>query len=214
MKSKKQTKIIMVTISIILMLFISIIIFCKCTSSNTIAIKTEFGDEFSVWCDDFGDLYVISDVNSYFDTDLYYFSDKKQFHSICDNQYIRCYNIFDGDGEWDNEKFSGKFIIKIKKYDEFFSVRYGDVKYSSEYMFKEDAEKVKSEFLCDPLLMKLCIVDLDYFYHDEMIEIGNKLINQEYEELEQYGLTKEMINDTESLNEKITIMENYLKKYR
>ena len=60
--------------------------------------------------------------------------------------------------------------------------------------------------------MKLCIDDLDYFYHDEMIEVGKKLINQEYEELEQYGLTKEMISDTESLKQKINIMKKYLKK--
>ena len=31
--------------------------------------------------------------------------------------------------------------------------------------------------MCDSILMKLCIDDLDYFYHDEMIEVGKKLIN-------------------------------------
>ncbi len=206
---KKNYIIAIVVTSVILTPFVLISLFF---SSHTINIKTEYGDEFSILCEDFEDLYVINDVNSSFNTDLYYFSDKKQFHSICDNQYIRCYNIFDCDGEWDENKLSGKFIFKIKKYDEFFAVRNGDVKYSSEYMFKEDAEKVKSEFLCDSLLMKLCIADLDYLYHDEMIKIGNKLINQEYEELERYGLTEEMIEDTESLNEKIQIMKKYLKK--
>lgn len=205
---KKNYIIAIVVTSVILIPLVLISLFF---SSHTIKIKTEYGDEFSILCDDFGDLYVFNDVNSSFETDLYYFSDKNQFHSVCDNQYIRCYNIFDCDGEWDKNKLSGKFIFKLKKYDEFFAVRYGDVKYSSEYMFKEAAEKVKNEFLCDPLLMKLCIADLDYLYHDEMIEIGNKLINREYEELEQYGLTKEMIEDTESLNQKINIMKKYLK---
>ncbi len=206
---KKYYIIAMAVTSVILIPFV---LFSLFFSSYTINIKTEYGDEFSVLCDDSGDLYTISDVNSSFDTDLYYFSDKKQFHSICDNQYIRCYNVFDCDGEWDKNKLSGKFIIKIKKHDKFFAVRYSQVKYSSEYMFIDEAEKVKSEFLCDSILMKLCIDDMDYHYHDEMIEIGNKLINQEYEELEQYGLTKEMISDTESLKQKIQIMKNYLKK--
>ncbi|MBO5164316.1 MAG: hypothetical protein J6B75_07735 [Ruminococcus sp.] len=203
-----------ITTIIILAFIATITFFSIFFTSDTISVKTEFGDQFSVLCDDFGDLYVINDVNSDFSTDLYYFSDKKQFHSICDNQYIRCYNISDGDSDLGNDKFSGKFIFKIKKYDKFFSVRYGDVKYSSEYMFKDDAEKVKSEFLCDDLLMKICIIDLDYLYHDEMLEIGNKLINHEFDELEKYGLTKDMISDTESLNEKIAIMENYLKEYQ
>lgn len=187
-----------------------IIFFSLFFMSYTINVKTEYGDQFSVLCDGFGDLYVIDDVNSDFSTDLYDFTDKNQIHSVCDNQYIRCYRISDGS----EDGYMDKFIFKIKKYDEFFAVRYGDVKYSSEYMFKDDAEKVKNEFLCDALLMKICIIDLDYLYHDEMLEIGNKLINHEYDELEKYGLTDEMISDTESLNEKITIMENYLKEYQ
>lgn len=79
-------------------------------------------------------------------------------------------------------------------------------------MFKEDAEKVKRVFLCDELLVEICIGDLDYLYHDEMAEILDRLTNHEYEELEKYGLTKEMTEDTESLNKKITIIKNYLVK--
>lgn len=199
-----------ITAIIILPFIAAIIFFSIFFMSYTISVKTEYGDQFSVLCDDFGDLYTISDMNSDFSTDLYDFSDKNQIHAVCDNQYIRCYRISDGR----EDGYKDKFIFKIKKYDEFFSVRYGDVKYSSEYMFKDDAEKVKSEFLCDALLMEICIIDLDYLYHDEMLEIGNKLINHEYDELDKYGLTEDMISDTESLNKKITIMENYLKEYQ
>ena len=198
------TKTIFVLITVLIITFS----FTGCIFSNTIKIKTEYGDHFTVSCDDFGDLYAIDDDNSNFSTDLYYFSDKDQLKAVCDNQYIRCYRISDGR----EDGYKDKFIFKIKEYDEFFAVRYGDVKYSSEYMFNEDAEKVKRVFLCDDLLVEICIGDLDYLYHDEMEDILDKLNNHEYEELEKYGLTKEMTEDTESLNKKTTIIKNYLVK--
>lgn len=199
-------KIYITTTAVILIFLIVIIFFSKCITSNTISIKTEFDDQFSVLCDDFGDLYVISDVNSDFYTDLYYFSNENQIHSVCDNQYIRCYRISDGR----EDGYKDKFIFKIKKYDEFFSVRYGNVKYSSEYMFKDDAEKVKSEFLCDALLMEICIIDLDHLYHDELVEMGEKFVNRDFEDLDKYGLTEEMIQDDKSLRAKIKVMNQYL----
>ena len=52
---------------------------------------------------------------------------------------------------------------------------------------------------------------MDDIYHDEIQEMAKKLTSGNYEGLEQYGLTQEMINDKESLNEKIRIMEDYLK---
>lgn len=137
-------KVYITTTAIILILLIVIIFFSKCITSNTISIKTEFGDQFSVLCDDFGDLYVINDVDSDFSTDLYYFSNEDQIHSVCDNQYIRCYRISDGR----EDGYKDKFIFKIKKYDEFFSVRYGDVKYSSEYMFKDDHQLQLKVLVC------------------------------------------------------------------
>ena len=170
-------------------------------------IKTEYGDSFTVFCDDFGDLYSICDDNSDFSTGLYYFSDKKQLQAMCDNQYIRCYHILDGR----EDGYKDKYIFKIKKDDVFFAVRYSDVKSPSEYMFENDAERVKNNFLCDINLMKICIYDLDYHYHKEMQEMAKKLTSGDYEGLEQYGLTQEMINDRESLDEKIRIMEDYLK---
>ena len=74
-------------------------------------IKTEYGDSFTVFCDDFGDLYSICDDNSDFSTGLYYFSDKKQLQAMCDNQYIRCYHILDGR----EDGYKDKYIFKIKK---------------------------------------------------------------------------------------------------
>ena len=43
-----------------------------------------------------------------------------------------------------------------------------------------------------------------------MQEMAKKLTSGDYKDLEQYGLTQEMINDKDSLDEKIRIMEDYL----
>ena len=51
---------------------------------------------------------------------------------------------------------------------------------------------------------------LDNLYHSEVLKIALKLTSNDYEGLEQYGLTQEMINDKDSLDEKIRIMEDYL----
>lgn len=201
LKKKHKLSIFVVILSIIfIVLFFNYILI-----PNKIKIKTEYGDQFIVFCDGFGDLYTIDDVNSDFSTDLYYFTDKKQIHAICDNQYIRCYRISDGS----EDGYKDKFIFKIKKYDEFFSVRYGDVKYSSEYMFKDDAIKVKNELLCDSTLIKICLTDLDRLYHDELREMSEKFINKDFEGLDKYGLTEEMIQDTKSLEEKTKILKNH-----
>ncbi|MDE5854487.1 MAG: hypothetical protein K2H19_05430, partial [Ruminococcus sp.] len=101
------------------------------------------------------------------------------------------------------------YILKIKKYDEFFYTGFylNDSYY---YMPEDDASKVKSELLCDSTLMKICLHDLDRFYHDELREMGKKFVNRDFEGLDKYGLTEDMIKDNESLEEKIKVMEHYL----
>ena len=190
-----------------LIVTVAIIIF-KFSSTNVIKINTEFGDQFTILCDDFGDLYDLSDVNSDFSTDLYYYSNKNQLHSVVDNQYIRCYRISDGLENGNKDKY----IFKLKEYDKFIAVRYSNVKYSNEYMSENDAAIVKSNYFCDDLLMKISLTDLDHLFHDEMIEVAQKLTSGDYEGLDKYGLTEEMINDKESLDEKVKIMKEYLKE--
>ena len=73
---------------------------------------------------------------------------------------------------------------------------------------------VKSELLCDSILMEITLPYLDRVYHDEIMDMAQKLTSGNYEGLDKYGLTEEMINDKESLEEKIGIMEEYLKAYK
>ena len=56
----------------------------------------------------------------------------------------------------------------------------------------------------------MIILNLDEVYHEDVLKIALKLTSNDYEGLEQYGLTQEMINDKDSLDEKIRIMEDYL----
>ena len=72
---------------------------------------------------------------------------------------------------------------------------------------------IKSELLCDPNLTEIVLPYFDELYHYEIQEIAQKLTSNDYERIEKYGLTQEMINDKESLNEKIQIMEDYLKQH-
>lgn len=171
-----------------------------------INIKTKYGDKFRVTCDDWGETYWIEDKNSDFHLDLYYFSDKKDLQPVCDNQYFRCYYIDDNIDDYDTTKL---YIFKIKKYDEFF---YTGLYLNDDYYYMTEAEtaKVKNELLCDSTLMEICLSDLDRLYHDELVEMGEKLVNRDFEGLDKYGLTEDMINDNDSLEEKIKIMEDYL----
>ena len=60
--------------------------------------------------------------------------------------------------------------------------------------------------------MEIILPYLDELYHDEMVDIAQKLTSGDYEALDKYGLTEEMINDKESLDKKVKIMEEYLKE--
>ena len=73
-----------------------------------------------------------------------------------------------------------------------------------------DHEWFFANFLCDSLYMSILLPYLDNLYHSEVLKIALKLTSNDYEDLEQYGLTQEMINDKDSLDEKIKIMEDYL----
>ena len=55
---------------------------------------------------------------------------------------------------------------------------------------------------------------MDGVYHDEIMDMAQKLTSGNYEGLDKYGLTEEMINDKESLDEKIGIMEKWYEKQK
>lgn len=168
-------------------------------------IKTEYGDSFTVTYYSFSDDYTIYDNNSDYFDHLNYFDKKRDLQPVCDSDYFRCYRL-------KNEE-EDKYILKLKKYDEFFTLSNLNVEFTKYALENyKGANKTKSEFLCDINLMEIVLPFYDELYHDEMITVAEKMTAGDFDGLDEYGLTEEMINDTESLEEKISVMEDYLKK--
>ena len=184
-----------------LLTFLSIILLIWSFFGIRYHIKTQYGDSFTVirpiWDEDI----VINDDNSNYFISLNAFS-KKDFKSICDTIYFRCYQI--------QNKKENIYLYKIKRNDHFFDIdsRYDNVTVSN---IKNGKKWYISDFFCDYHYMEIILPYLDELYHDEMVDIAQKLTSGDYEGLDKYGLTKEMINDKESLDEKVKIMEEYLK---
>ena len=166
-------------------------------------IKTEFGDSFTVSDNRmFEDIFLVSDDNSKFFTSIYHFESENDFISLRDSKYFRCYQIKN-----DTENV---YICKIKSHNNnpFFVLN--DDKNMMLTNIQTDHEWFFADFLCDSLYMSILLPYLDNLYHSEVLKIALKLTSNDYEGLEQYGLTQEMINDKDSLGEKIRIMEDYL----
>ncbi len=166
-------------------------------------IHTEYGDSFTViesfWTDDI----TIKDDNSNYFVCLSDYSGIRSILPICDSPYFRCYQV-----DQSKNKF---YICKIKKYDRFMGI-FDNYPEDIKGRIKSNKEWFISAFLCDNHYIEIILPYLDELYHDEMIGIAQKLTSGDYEGLDKYGLTEEMINDKESLDEKVKIMEEYLKE--
>ena len=166
-------------------------------------IHTEYGDSFTVIYPLWDDEISIKDDNSHYFKLLSDFDGKISLKPTCDSPFFRCYQI--------KESKENVYICKIKEQGGFFSI---DLSYKEGII--SDLTNFKewyiSNFLCDYHYMEIILPYLDELYHDEMIAVAQKLISRDFEGLDKYGLTEEMINDKESLEEKIGIMEKYLKE--
>ena len=198
MKKVNKSLMIVITVFIIIPMLLLIWIF----NGSSTHIKTIYGDSFTVIEDPLISGTVLNDDNSGYSQSLSSFYGKSCIKNVCDSEYFRCYRI--------NESEDNLFICKIKNQDRFFSV---NMNYKDEiiYNLKEFKEWYISDFLCDHHYMEIILPYLDEVYHDEITAVAQKLVNRDFEGLDKYGLTEEMINDKESLDEKISIMEEYLK---
>lgn len=200
------TVIFAITLKISLILFGLIYLFLF-GSERDYHIKTEYGDSFTVTHDTFYDpfWYISYDGSGSYDY-ICYFDSKRDIQPVCDSEYFRCYSL-------KNEK-EDAYILKIKKYDEFFVLcnLYNTEDTKFYFKYNSSANKAKSEFLCDSNLMEIILPFYDELYHDEMITVAEKMTAGDFDDLDKYGLTEEMINDSENLEEKIAVMEDYLKK--
>ncbi len=167
-------------------------------------VKTDFGDSFTICGGGITDEYCLRDDNSDFIMPIMAYNSKNDIQSIKDSDSFRCYKI-------QNYK-DNSYILKFKRYDEYIVISASDEEYTEYAMSGKRGDMVKSELFCDPFLIEITLPYLDQVYHDEMIEIAQKLTSGDYEGLDKYGLTEEMINDKESLDKKVKIMEEYLKE--
>lgn len=203
MLKKKRNKIKWIIFPIIIVFGMSIYILWW--MNRTINIKTEYGDHFTVRCAELIDFYILRDMNSDFEIDLKFFGYKKEFIPICDTEYFRCYRI-------QNEK-EDFYICRFKPDGNFFWID-PNIEELLDYYKQKYSEDFKKIFLSDKNIMEITLKYMDDIYHDEFIDMAKKMVSRDFDGLDKYGLTEDMISDTESLNEKITIMENYLKEYQ
>lgn len=164
-------------------------------------INTEYGDSFTVTSvsDGLDEIYCLQDDNSDFYCELYDFS-KKNFKHICNANGFKCYQIIN--------QTENIYIISIKAEGSFDYIDYNEE--SAEAMrsrFKSSrGMEIKDHFLCDEHLVEIAGPFLLDSYYDEMRTVVDDLNNGNYEKLKEYGLTDEMIKDTESLEKKKALM--------
>ncbi len=171
---------------------------------RTYHVKTDFGDSFTICGGGITEDYCLRDDNSDSIMPLLAYNGKNDIQSIEDSDCLRCYKI-------QNNK-ENSYLLKLKRYDKYVVISASDKEYTEYEIKGKSGEMVKSELLCDSILMGITLPYLDRVYHDEMTDIAKKLVKHDFEGLDKYGLTEEMINNKESLEEKIGIMEEYLKE--
>ena len=186
-------------ITVIILSLIGMIIYAF--SDHEYRVKTEYGDQFWMYTDSWGECAFISCTAHNLDLSISFVGSKKDLIPVCDTELFRCYRFTNA-----KEDF---YICGLKPDGDYFWIDpyaettppFFEEKYSADFL------KV---FLADKYIMQVTMNYMDGVYHDEIMDMAQKLTSGNYEGLDKYGLTEEMINDKESLEEKIGIMEKYL----
>ena len=176
-------------------------IMCFGCFDYTYNIKMENGDCFIVDCDSWGESYIIINSEHNFWNAIKDFESEKDLSLLCDTDYFRCYKL--------QNKSVNMYICGLKPDGDYFPID-PDEKVTPEFFKEKYGEDFKKVFLADTYIMKITLYYMGGCYHSTMLNIAEKLIAKDYEGLEKFGLTQEMINDKESLKEKTKIMYDYL----
>ena len=201
---KKTTK----KTTIVMLLFVVVIAFSLfLLLPKTYRVVTEYGDIFSVG-DSVG-MYNILHDNEYI-ANVTSPKWKREFIPICDSEYFRCYKI-----KTDQDEL---YIFKIKELESFYTIYCNENEEETEYMQQvikgHDGKVIKDHFLCDEHLMEITGPFLLDSYYDEMRTVVDDLNNGNYGKLKEYGLTDEMIKDTESLEKKKALMNQLVEGHK
>ncbi len=190
-------RIVITVITVIILSFIGMIIYVF--SDHKTRIKTVYGDVFIEHYDLLSDDASISCLKHNFDISFSGF--ESDLSPVCDTELFRCYKFAYGKGWF--------YICGLKPDGDYIPIEpYAE---TTRKWFKEEySEDFLKVFLADKYIMQVTMNYMDGVYHDEIMDMAQKLTSGKYEGLDKYGLTEEMINDKESLEEKIGIMEKYL----
>jgi len=187
-----------------LLILASVIMLALCCNCSNIKhrIKMETGDVFTVDCDTWGESYIIENYQHNFWRAIKYYDSKEDLSLICDTSIFRCYRFANS-----KENF---YICGLKTDGNYFCID-SSITDSPKWFKEEYGDDFLKVFLADKYIMQVTMDYMNGTYHDEIMNIAQKLTSGNYEGLDKYGLTEEMINDKESIDEKISIMEEYLK---
>ena len=181
-------------------------------------VKTEYGDFFTIRGGGLTEGYSVLDENSDFSCEIKEYNGRKDFKHICETTYFRCYQI-------KNDK-ENVYIFKIKdvgSFDEIYSLE--DIicsdeekKYMVEYVEHvysgQRGEVILTHLLCNEHLIEIAAPIIFEVYPGKMGEIAKNLNNGDYAKLKEYGLTDEMVKDTESLEKKKVIVNQLVEERR
>lgn len=191
-------------ISIPVLLFIAFVIWAYAPPIGH-HIKTEYGDHFIAYdvCTLFvDDSFYIKDDNSDFRCVFLNPVRKKDVQAVCDTPYFRCYHIEENLSN--PSRADDVYIFKLKDTDSFYYISYDEPsqEYTRHILQDSFGELVKSHLLCDEHIIEVAGPALTDVFPLEMENIARNLNNENYDALKKYGLTDEMVKDTDSLMKK------------
>ena len=192
-------KIISIT-KFIVILFIIVLIAYKCSGSNYV-IKTEYGDIFRANCDFLSETAEISCLEHNFDISVKFIGSEDDLKPICDTDFFRCYQL--------KNEYEDFFICGLKPNGNYLWINNND-KNVPNWFVNEYSEDFRKMFLSDEYIMEISLLYMDSIFHYELVDMYNKLSDGEYESLKEYGFTKEMSGDTDSINNRINILKKII----
>lgn len=185
---KKAVKILLIFIGMIAVLFLAAagIIFGILTSDtwSEEKVTAEYGDEFTVVHEEFLDKWRLTNNDSHLSIAIEYYDDTEGIVGLCSTDSFKCYK-------------AGSVIIYCMAGENEFKVLA-----AAEELFETgETEIAHGILLSDGDVAKEYLpFFLEHNYHAETRDMLERLFKGEYDGLEKYGLTAEVIADEERLS--------------
>ena len=186
---------------VVLIITFTVILCFKSCSADNYKVKTEYGDVFYMSYDSGfkRNFASVTNLEHDFNVSIGYVDSEKDLTPVCDTEYFRCYRF--------KNELEDFYICGLKPDGNYLWI---DIHEEAPRFFKEKySEDFKKTFLSDKYIMEITLPYMDDIYHNEFVTMAEKIVSEDFEGLDKYGLTEEMIRDTKSLEEKTKILKNY-----